>query len=128
MLIRCKSNQEKIAMGLLSFMPEEKDVRVLQETIKTYINDKNWHLYLWKKSDDYIGAIGLKVTDDMTAIIQHISVNPSFRNQGIARQMIKEISLIYKKDYKLCSNKNTYELINRCNKNFHFELADKTRP
>ncbi len=128
MLRRYKSNQEKIAMGLLSFMPEEKDVRVLQKTMNLYKNEENWQLYLLKKSDDFVGAIGVRLTDDMTVVIQHVSVNPSFRKQGKARKMIQELSLIYKKDYKLCSNKDTYELINKCSKDINFELADKTRP
>ena len=35
MLIRYKKNLEKIAMGLLSFMPDEKkDVKKLQQTIE----------------------------------------------------------------------------------------------
>lgn len=128
MLIRYKSNQEKIAMGLLSFMPEEKDVKVLQETMNAYKNNENWHLYLLKKDDDFVGAIGVKLTSDMRAIIQHISVNPSFRKKGKARKMIQKLSLLYKKDYKICSNENTYELFNKCNEDLNFELTDKTRP
>ena len=27
---------EKIAMGLLSFMPKERDLKILQQTLKTY--------------------------------------------------------------------------------------------
>ncbi|HWO97501.1 MAG TPA: N-acetyltransferase, partial [Bacillus sp. (in: firmicutes)] len=33
MLIRYKKNYEKIAMGLLSFMPTEKDLKALQKTM-----------------------------------------------------------------------------------------------
>ena len=36
MLIRFKKSYEKIAMGLLSFMPTEKDVKTLQLTMKEY--------------------------------------------------------------------------------------------
>lgn len=36
MLIRFKKSYEKIAMGLLSFMPTEKDVKTLQLTMKDY--------------------------------------------------------------------------------------------
>ena len=36
MLIRYKKSMEKIAMGLLSFMPEEKDVKKLTVTMKAY--------------------------------------------------------------------------------------------
>src|SRR5699024_63311 len=128
MLRRYKSNQEKIVMGLLSFMQEEKDVRALQETIDAYKNNENWHLYLLKKDNDYVGAIGVKVTSDMRVKIHNISVNPSFRKKGKARKMIQKLSLLYKKDYKICSNENTYELFNKCNEDLNFELTDKTRP
>jgi len=36
MLIRYKKSLEKIAMGLLSFMPEQKDVKKLQQIIHEY--------------------------------------------------------------------------------------------
>ncbi|HEY4531645.1 MAG TPA: N-acetyltransferase, partial [Kurthia sp.] len=36
MLNRYRKAYEKIAMGLLSFMPNEKDLKVLQQTIQTY--------------------------------------------------------------------------------------------
>jgi len=48
MLIRYKKSFEKIAMGLLSYMPSEKDLKKLQQTIKQYDSDKNWQLFLWK--------------------------------------------------------------------------------
>ena len=44
MLIRYKKNLEKIAMGLLSFMPDAKDVKELQQHIKEYETNPDWHL------------------------------------------------------------------------------------
>ena len=76
MLIRYKKNQEKIAMGLLSFMPDDNDVKSLQETIKKYETDDDWHLYLWKYDDDIVGVIGVRIENGIKAVIQHISVNP----------------------------------------------------
>ncbi|HHY71680.1 MAG TPA: GNAT family N-acetyltransferase [Bacillus bacterium] len=90
MLIRYKKNYEKIAMGLLSFMPSEKDLKRLQNTIKLYEEEENWHLYLYKE-EDIIGAIGVKIKDDV-AELRHISVNPSYRGQGKGRAMLNELS------------------------------------
>src|SRR5690625_4848336 len=98
MLIRYKKNFEKIAMGLLSFMPEGKEVKKLQETIKKYEEDSDWHLYLWKE-DDILGAIGIKIENDINAVIQHISVTPSHRNMGIGKKMVNEIIEMYKDKY-----------------------------
>jgi len=45
MLIRYKKAYEKIAMGLLSFMPNEKDLKKLQQTMKNYESEDNWQLF-----------------------------------------------------------------------------------
>lgn len=103
MLIRYKKDLEKIAMGLLSFMPQEKDVKKLQETIHQYNENKNWHLYLWREGD-VLGIIGLRIKDDTHAIIQHISVNPSHRNQGIGKKLLDEIVKKYGQKYELTAD------------------------
>ncbi|KEF37325.1 acetyltransferase, N-acetylglutamate synthase [Schinkia azotoformans MEV2011] len=89
MLIRYKKNYEKIAMGLLSFMPSEKDLKRLQGTIKLYEEDQDWQLYLYKE-DDIIGAIGVKIKDN-EAELRHISVNPSYRGQGKGKAMLNAL-------------------------------------
>jgi riboflavin biosynthesis RibT protein len=90
MLIRYKKTMEKIAMGLLSFMPEHKEIKKLMDTMQFYDQHDDWQLYLWKKNDEYVGAIGVKVEDN-TAIIQHITVIPSYRGEGVATEMISEL-------------------------------------
>lgn len=112
MLIRYKKNMEKIAMGLLSFMPEEKDVRKLQETIQSYDSDDNWHLYLWR-DDDILGAIGLRL-EGKQAIIQHISVNPSHRNSGLGNKMIQEVQKKYQDSYTILANKGIEAFFKKC--------------
>ncbi|GIO22580.1 GNAT family N-acetyltransferase [Oceanobacillus sp. J11TS1] len=101
MLIRFKRNLEKIAMGLLSFMPEEKDVKKLQETIREYEENDNWHLHLWKEDDDVLGAIGVQILNESQLIIRHLTVNPSHRDQGIGSQMVAEIHRIYSDKYEI---------------------------
>lgn len=90
MLVRYKKASEKIAMGLLSFMPEHKDIKRLMETIQTYDQCEDWQLYLWKKDDEYVGAIGVKIEDE-AAILQHITVIPSYRGEGVGREMVTEL-------------------------------------
>ncbi|MDM5247139.1 MULTISPECIES: GNAT family N-acetyltransferase [unclassified Lysinibacillus] len=92
MLIRYKKAFEKIAMGLLSFMPNEKDIKKLKETIHSYENDDNWVLYLWKKNDEYIGIVGLVTDSNNIATIQHVSVVPSYRGEGVAKEMLQEVA------------------------------------
>lgn len=114
MLIRYKKAFEKIAMGLLSFMPNEKDIKKLTETIQSYENDDNWVLYLWKKDDEYVGIVGL-VTDEHnhTATIQHVSVIPSYRGEGVAKEMLQEVADLgqYK---QVRATDETREFVQKC--------------
>jgi len=114
MLIRYKKNHEKIAMGLLSFMPVEKDVKQLQQTMKEYESNADWHLYLWREEDDLVGAVGLKIENDLNVVIQHISVNPSFRNIGIGKKMIDEIQSLYGEKYDVCADDLTQKFFHKC--------------
>ncbi|MDY0405664.1 GNAT family N-acetyltransferase [Virgibacillus sp. 179-BFC.A HS] len=107
MLIRYKKNFEKIAMGLLSFMPEGKDIKKLQQTIKEYETNPDWHLYLWKEDDDILGAIGVRTENDLNAIIQHISVNPSHREIGIGKKMVQAVYNQYHDKYAVCPTEET---------------------
>jgi riboflavin biosynthesis RibT protein len=91
MLVRYKKTNEKIAMGLLSFMPQEKDLKKLQETIHMYESNQNWHLFLWKKEEDFVGLIGVESLDNV-CLIQHITVTPSHRGEGIGKEMVTNLS------------------------------------
>ncbi|HWK24123.1 MAG TPA: GNAT family N-acetyltransferase [Ureibacillus sp.] len=112
MLIRYKKSFEKIAMGLLSFMPSEKDVKRLMETINSYDEKSNWHLFLWKKDEEYIGIIGV-VEENSVAEVRHITVVPSYRGEGIARKMIEELSSTGQFK-ELNANETTKPLIIKC--------------
>ena len=90
MLYRYKKAYEKISMGLLSFMPQEKGVKKLLETIQQYESNPDWHLFVWKKGEDVVGIIGIRMENN-AAILQHISVNPSHRGEGIAKKMIQSL-------------------------------------
>ena len=103
MLIRYKKNMEKIAMGLLSFMPDDKkDVKKLQQYIKEYETNPDWHLFLWKNEDDILGAIGVRIENEINTVIQDLTVNPSHRNMGIGKNMINEIQRFYQDKYAVC--------------------------
>ncbi|MBM7621294.1 riboflavin biosynthesis RibT protein [Bacillus tianshenii] len=93
MLIRYKKSFEKIAMGLMSFMPTEKELKKLQQTMKDYEENDNWQLFLWKV-EDIIGIIGI-VMDEDSYTIQHISVSPSHRGQGCGKEMVKALKEMY---------------------------------
>jgi len=90
MLVRYKKTLEKIAMGLISLMPQEKDIKRLMETIQQYEQKENWTLFLWKNGEEYVGAIGIAEEDD-AVVVQHITVIPSYRGEGVALEMLQEL-------------------------------------
>jgi riboflavin biosynthesis RibT protein len=112
MLIRYRKNYEKIAMGLLSFMPTEKELKQLQQTMKNYETNDDWQLFLWKEDEDFIGIIGVIVREDAVEV-QHISVNPSHRHQGIGKQMVKALKDFYP-GKTLCANDMIAAFLDKC--------------
>ncbi|SEP69971.1 GNAT family N-acetyltransferase [Piscibacillus halophilus] len=113
MLIKYKKSFEKIAMGLLSFMPDEKEVKKLQSTIKEYETNDQWRLFLWKE-EDVLGAIGVRIDDGQKMIVQHISVTPSHRNQGIGKKMVKALKDQFADEYLICANEKTENFVSHC--------------
>lgn len=112
MLIKYKKSYEKIAMGLLSFMPSEKDVKRLQQTIRQYEVDERWNLYLWKE-EDIIGIIGV-YSEDGVAELQHVCVNPSHRHQGIGKKMMDELRKILGDEIEIRPNEHTSNFFTKC--------------
>ena len=89
MLIKYKKSYEKIAMGLLSFMLGQRELKTLQKTIETYENNPDLQLYLWKIEEDFVGLIGIDINEDSFTIL-HVSVDPSHRSQGIGQVLIEK--------------------------------------
>ncbi|MGM9927673.1 MAG: GNAT family N-acetyltransferase [Bacillus sp. (in: firmicutes)] len=120
MLIRYRKSYEKIAMGLLSLMPNEKDVKKLQLSIKQYETSDNQQLYLWKEEEDVVGLIGVvfeTVEQKKRMVIHHLTVNPSFRYQGIGKKMINGIMELFP-DAVLAATDSTSPFIGKCNVSF----------
>ncbi|OEH93539.1 GNAT family N-acetyltransferase [Bacillus solimangrovi] len=112
MLIKFKKSYEKIAMGLLSFMPNEKEVKRLQQTIHQYEQDDKWQLYLWKE-EAIIGIIGVRIEDNV-AELQHVCVNPSHRQQGIGKKMVEALRHSLGDDVPVVPNQYTLNFLSKC--------------
>ncbi|MCP8966930.1 GNAT family N-acetyltransferase [Ectobacillus ponti] len=113
MLIRFKKSYEKIAMGLLSFMPTEKELKKLRCTIKEYETNENWQLYLWREDDDMLGIIGTVKQEDGVVQIQHICVTPSHRHAGIGSKMVQELRAMMP-GVTVCGNEYTTSFCQKC--------------
>jgi riboflavin biosynthesis RibT protein len=120
MLIRYKKTFKKIAMGLLSFMPNEKNLQTLQLTMRLYETEQNRQLFLWREDEGIIGLIGVLFVDEKTLQIVHISVNPSHRGQGLGKKMIKTLKELHR-DILFIPNENTRSYCKKYDINDSFE-------
>ncbi|WP_033542553.1 GNAT family N-acetyltransferase [Planococcus sp. CAU13] len=111
-LTRYKKANEKIAMGLLSFMPREQNLVVLKKTMERYANDPGWQLYLCKRDDDCIGVIGIEL-DDHTFNVHHICVDPSFRNEGVGHFMVEKVQDFHE-PLALSTTSETKDFLAKC--------------
>ncbi|WP_100407126.1 GNAT family N-acetyltransferase [Bacillus solitudinis] len=111
MLLPYKTVHKKIAMGLLSFMPKEKELKKLIKTMERYETEANWQLYLWQEGHDFVGIIGIKV-EEQEAKLQHLCVNPSFREEGIGKKMIQAINEQH--SFQLIPTKETKGFFQTC--------------
>jgi len=92
MLVEYKSDYEKITMGLLSLISDFKEMNRLTKELEWYQQEDNRHLYLWKSEEtgDLCGVIGLE--EDDLILLRHIAINPSYRDEGLAYEMIEAVS------------------------------------
>ncbi|BBN98977.1 GNAT family N-acetyltransferase [Sporolactobacillus terrae] len=114
MLIRYKKSYEKIAMGLLSFIPSEKEIKLLLQTVQKYEEDESWQLFLWKDDEDILGVVGVHLTSEHEAVIEHISVNPSYRAEGVGKQMILALRQFIGEHVHLAPSQAIKSYFNKC--------------
>ncbi|ANU10631.1 riboflavin biosynthesis protein ribT, acetyltransferase GNAT-family [Planococcus antarcticus DSM 14505] len=112
MLFRYKKSFEKIAMGLMSFMPKERELKKLQQTMHIYEENPDWQLFLWKKEDDFVGLLGVEVSEK-SYTIHHLSVNPSHRGDGIGHEMVEKIQNLMQ-DRKMLATEETEPFLKKC--------------
>ena len=111
MIIRYKKAYEKIAMGMLSFMPQEHNLKQLQQTMSLYNGNTSWQLFLMKNESTFIGLIGAEIFEDYY-IIRHLTVVPSYRGEGVARNMIENLESLMK-GREMRANPETYEFLSK---------------
>ncbi|MFT8316893.1 MAG: GNAT family N-acetyltransferase [Sporolactobacillus sp.] len=114
MLIRYKKSYEKIAMGLLSFVPSEKEIKALLHTVHCYEDEEEWQLFLWKAEEDIIGVIGVHFIQPKEAVITHLSVNPSYRDEGIGKKMIIALQKMLTDEMHLVPSEEIKAYFNHC--------------
>jgi riboflavin biosynthesis RibT protein len=112
MLYKYKNDYEKIAMGLLSFIPDLKEISHLKAEFQWYQGDDSRVLFLWKNEHgDFIGVIGVEVSDEIL-MVRHIAVSPANRNEGVSFEMLDALIQQYP-NHKVMGSMETNGLITK---------------
>lgn len=112
MLYKYKNDYQKIAMGLLSFIPDLKDFARLKQEIDWYQAEDNRALFLWKNEDeDFTGIIGVELNDEFI-IVRQIAVSPAQRNEGVTYKMLTALSERFP-NLKLMGNMETSSFVTK---------------
>lgn len=96
MLLSYNQNYEKIAMGLLSYIADFKDVSRLKAEMDAYLADEQRKLFLWRdeETENIVGVMGIE-WDEAMILVRHIAINPSFRKEGITAKMLGKLHSLY---------------------------------
>ncbi|WP_026575543.1 GNAT family N-acetyltransferase [Bacillus sp. UNC438CL73TsuS30] len=120
MLVKYRKNYEKIAMGLLSFIPSEKDLKNLKKTINEYDTEKDRTLYLWKEKEGIVGLIGVLFKNNQI-LLHHIAINPAHRNQGFGKHLVKALKRRYPLK-PILPTENTEAFLHKCNEDLQNDM------
>ncbi|WP_409022500.1 N-acetyltransferase [Dellaglioa sp. P0083] len=112
MLIKYKNDYEKIAMGLLSFIPDLKDVTRINLAIKGYQDTENRDLYLWKnEAGNFTGIVGIE-NDGNVVVVRAISLSPDERHKKVSFLILSAVLSLYP-DKKIMGTIDTTKLIEK---------------
>lgn len=95
MLVPYTNNFEKVVMGLLSYVSEFKKYDNLIEEMDR-IKSGSRSLYLLRDNDtqNIIGLVGFDVdSQDQILLIRYLSINPSFRKEGLSLEILNELKV-----------------------------------
>lgn len=110
MLYKYKNDYAKIAMGLLSFIPDLKTLSNLQNELDWYEAQTNRTLFLWKNQyGDFSGIVGIEELDDFV-LLRHIAVTPTLRDGTLVYTILDALAQRYPKA-KIMGNLDTATLL-----------------
>lgn len=95
MLIQYKKDYEKTARGLLSYLPDFKNIENLKEEIRLNEQDNEFVLFLYSNNQqNMVGVLGTQITNQFI-VIRYLSLAPGFREISYEQKILLEL----KKEY-----------------------------
>lgn len=65
MLVEYRNNYQKIALGLLSYVPKIADYQDIHKTLNWYLSQNDRRLFLWKNEvNNFTGIIGIQFIEN----------------------------------------------------------------
>ncbi|GBG94852.1 RibT protein [Ligilactobacillus salitolerans] len=116
MLYKYKNDYKKITMGLLSFIPNLKEVSRLSNELEWYQAQDDRNLFLWKnEQDDFCGIIGAEINDSIV-MVRHLAISPQYRGEGVSYQMLTALAARFP-EHKMMGSVEVAPLIAKWEKN-----------
>ncbi|MBO1306752.1 GNAT family N-acetyltransferase [Enterococcus sp. 669A] len=109
MITHYRKSQRKIAMGLLSFHKHLKHEHPSLKEIDHYEERDQYELYCYyydEAANNIQGVLGVEVLNDHELILHDISLNPSYRGEGLGFVMLDQLQNRYP-DYQIIGTKAT---------------------
>lgn len=100
MLLPYKSKDDKIVMGLLSYIERFSDMEPLMQEMSLIQSGKR-QVSLWRddETENVIGLVGydLKAEEHMI-IVRYLALSPSFRGEGVSYAIMSALAEAYPED------------------------------
>lgn len=91
MLIKYNKNYEKTAMGLLSYLPDFKNLTNLKDEMKLNQENDDFQLYLYREGDkNVIGVLGTQ-NDQQFLVIRYLSLAPGYREEKYQKRIMTDL-------------------------------------
>lgn len=91
MLIQYKKDYEKIAMGLLSYLPDFSNLNNLKDEMRLNQKDNDFQLYLYRNQEaNIVGVVGTQVEKDFV-VIRYLSFAPGYREEKYQKRLLEEL-------------------------------------
>lgn len=92
MLLKYRSDYQKIAMGIMSLLPNFKDWDRLQRELTWYQAGDDRNLFLWKDQyDDFAGVLGTERQDNYV-IVRLVGLMPDKQSTGNLWRMLDQLA------------------------------------
>lgn len=97
MLIAYRKEHQKIAVGLLSFHDKMEKYHSLLNEIDMYEQKEELALFFWipAQGENIQGLLGIEYLSNSRLILHDISLNPSFRGEGLGFHVLDELKEKY---------------------------------